>query len=309
MKTMTLTLLRATPLLAVLAWPMPAAAQSAVPVTPAAQTPNERPRAVRTEPATRAQTPRPAALPSSTSDRSAPQAFSVVLVLGDMQTSTTADSVPAAARKALTDMKDFLPYKGYRLLDTQWTLCCGSAPLSGRLKGPDEQEYELTLQTNNIRNGEISVRFLLREAASGGASEAAANEALMAAEINERSRGLERRLSQLQQQRAELARRIREAPPAERAGPQKEMLPLQEQIARMQDEIRQSQLTSNHPEVRVGAGFSAVSRSALRSASVIDASFRMEVGETVVVGTSRTKGDKALIALLTAVPQKSTGAR
>jgi len=35
----------------------------------------------------------------------------------------------------------------------------------------------------------------------------------------------------------------------------------------------------------------------------------MDVGETVVVGTSRTKGDQALIALLTAVPQKIPGAR
>ena len=35
--------------------------------------------------------------------------------------------------------------------------------------------------------------------------------------------------------------------------------------------------------------------------SVIDTSFMMDVGETVVVGTSRVAGDKALIALLTAV--------
>ena len=43
--------------------------------------------------------------------------------------------------------------------------------------------------------------------------------------------------------------------------------------------------------------------------AVIDASFRMDIGETVVVGTSRTKGDKALIALLTAVPAKPTTGR
>ena len=38
---------------------------------------------------------------------------------------STQDNVPPAARKALTDMKEFLPYKSYRLLDVQWTLCCG----------------------------------------------------------------------------------------------------------------------------------------------------------------------------------------
>jgi hypothetical protein len=40
--------------------------------------------------------------------------------------------------------------------------------------------------------------------------------------------------------------------------------------------------------------------------SVIDTTFRMDVGETVVVGTSRLKGgSRALIALLTAVPAKT----
>jgi hypothetical protein len=35
--------------------------------------------------------------------------------------------------------------------------------------------------------------------------------------------------------------------------------------------------------------------------AIIDTSFRMDVGETVVVGTSRLQGDKALIVLVTAV--------
>jgi hypothetical protein len=40
---------------------------------------------------------------------------------------------------------------------------------------------------------------------------------------------------------------------------------------------------------------------------VIDTSFTMDLGETVVVGTSRLKaGTRALIALLTAVPAKSS---
>jgi hypothetical protein len=39
------------------------------------------------------------------------------------------------------------------------------------------------------------------------------------------------------------------------------------------------------------------------SGTIIDTGFMMEIGETVVVGTSRVRGDKALIALLTAVPR------
>ena len=41
--------------------------------------------------------------------------------------------------------------------------------------------------------------------------------------------------------------------------------------------------------------------------AVIDTSFRMEIGETVVVGTSGLKGgNRALIALLTAVGKRPT---
>jgi hypothetical protein len=38
---------------------------------------------------------------------------------------------------------------------------------------------------------------------------------------------------------------------------------------------------------------------------LINSNFTMRVGETVVVGTSRLGGDKALIALLTSVPRSS----
>jgi hypothetical protein len=43
---------------------------------------------------------------------------------------------------------------------------------------------------------------------------------------------------------------------------------------------------------------------------VIDTSFSMDIGETIVVGTSRLQGDTALIVLLTAVPRTAaTGAK
>ena len=53
------------------------------------------------------------------------QGFSMVLVLGDMQAGPAAEGLSPAARKALADMKDFLPYKSYRLLDTVWILSGG----------------------------------------------------------------------------------------------------------------------------------------------------------------------------------------
>ena len=80
------------------------------------------------------------------------QGYSVVLVLGDVQNASAGDNnVPPAARKALGDMKDFLPYKSYRLLDAQWIL--GSQRTVSRLRGANDQEYELTLRGVAIAGG------------------------------------------------------------------------------------------------------------------------------------------------------------
>ena len=52
-------------------------------------------------------TPAPAGQRRSVNEHAPlPQGFSVVLVLGDIQSVTGADDVPPAARKALTDMKE-----------------------------------------------------------------------------------------------------------------------------------------------------------------------------------------------------------
>ena len=64
-----------------------------------------------------------------------------MLLVGDMMDSGGQDTVPVAARKALADMKDFLPYKSYRLIDTQWVLGSNSGPAIVRLRGWEEQEY------------------------------------------------------------------------------------------------------------------------------------------------------------------------
>lgn len=159
-----------------------------------------------------------------------PQGFSVVLVLGDNQLTSMADNVPAAARKALADIKDFLPYRGYRLLDAQWIL--GSTRSTSRLRGPDDQEYELTLRSVAAAGGHIHVTFALQEPGP-----------------------------------TVVALRKLEADEAARRGT---------------------------PAIAPAA----------RTHDVIETSFAMDIGETVVVGTSRIRGgDKALIALLTAVPK------
>jgi hypothetical protein len=206
----------------------------------------------------------------------APQGFSVVLVLGEMQGVGAADSVPSAARKALADMKDFLPYKGYRLLDTQWTLCCGRSAVISRLRGPDEQDYDLELSpTPTETSGKWYVRFALRDPSAGGDDETANRLSLLNAQRAE-----------LQQQLVALRERDNESHP--------EVQRMRERLAALERAVAQAR---SEPVNR-----SEHTPAALQRRVIIDTSFSMDIGETVVVGTSRLKGDKALIALLTAVP-------
>jgi hypothetical protein len=211
-----------------------------------------------------------------------PQAFSVSLVLGDMQAAAgAADNVPAAARKALTDIKDFLPYKSFRLLDSQWTLCCGRSAITTRLRGPEDQDYALELNPSSAPNGKWYVRFALWEprtaettvSTNGGASTLLETERVQ----------LERQLEELRKNNGD------NHPDVVRLRRRLDALDAQSQASR-DGEIARRTLAPSLPR-----------------RAIIDTSFTMDVGETVVVGTSRLKGDKAIIALLTAVaPTKST---
>src|SRR6188472_3614996 len=94
---------------------------------------------------------------------SAFQGFSVVLVLGDVQDGATSDNIPAAARAALADLKDFLPYRSYRVLDTAWLLASSTTrqAITGRLRGTDEQEYEVVLDRLALPPSSLQVRFAM----------------------------------------------------------------------------------------------------------------------------------------------------
>jgi len=249
----------------------PAAAQSArTPVPASGQT---------TQPARTSPPP-----PAEMKGQPAPQGFSVVLVLGDLTGNSNADAnVPPAARKALNDMKDFLPYKGYRLLDAEWIL--GSHAATTRLRGPDGQDYELTLNNTAMASpsgAKQRVTFRLREGAgdSGSGTELTMATARMA----ERS-ALEQRIQELE----------REIAATQRSGEKNaEAAARAKQLA----ELRQHLDSEPRPMASVYA----------RGRWIIDTSFEMEIGETVVVGTSRLKdtgkdSGRALIALLTAVPK------
>jgi hypothetical protein len=268
--------------------------------------------------------PSPAAF-AQTRRATLPQGFSVVLVLGDIQGTTTADDVPPAARKALVDMREFLPFKSYKLLDAAWVMCCGqqgsyapadrrppaqsnvsgglSQTLSQTLRGPEDQEYELRLSTSRAEGSRVFVRFTLL--ASGAFRDVADATSASAA-----SRTTARRIADLKDQRALLEKQLKEARTKYEAG----VAPA-DPIAKLEMEIRRGDREIEDLTARLAEGSAgrSVARAGVEHAgrpSIIDTSFTMDVGETVVVGTSRLKGGtRALIALLTAVPPRGTTER
>jgi hypothetical protein len=194
--------------------------------------------------------------------------FNVALILGDLNGSSKADNLPDGAKRALADMRDFLPYKGYRLLDTQWILCCGPTKIgtgvSGRLRavsqalsvgqgsGPEEQEYPFTVSVVGVNGQQLSIRFFMND--GGGTKKHTDGGDLTP----------------------------RKTPkPSELASDVKREKELQSTL---------EELTTRAP----GKG------------AIIDSTFSMDIGETVVIGTSSLKGDKALIALLTAAKRPAS---
>ena len=91
--------------------------------------------------------------------------FSVVLLMGETQSTAPSEAPPPAVRKALADVKDFLPYKSYRVLDTQWSRSGAS-----RMRGPGDQEYDVDITADEIppipgrpKEGMLNVIFKLQE--------------------------------------------------------------------------------------------------------------------------------------------------
>jgi hypothetical protein len=243
--------------------------------------------------------------PSPRKNGQMPQGFSVVLVLGDLQATSASDDVPPAARKALTDMRDFLPFKSYRLLDAAWLLCCAEPARRGgmserrliggengtvtqALRGPDEQEYELRLSTTVDDSSRVFVHFALANARFVTADDNGENG-------GPRSRELADLMARAKTLQAEID--------AKRAGVRSdspELKKLESELRGVQNRITALSATTH------GGGSGRAGMSGSQPRSLIDTSFTMDVGETVVVGTSRLRGgNRALIALLTAVPPRA----
>jgi len=224
----------------------------------------------------------------------------VVLVLGDLRAAAGEEDIPPAARKALTDMKDFLPYRSYRLLDAAWILCCSSTRAVTRLRGPDDHEYEIEIESGSADQNRTSVRFMLRDVTIS--EKPAPREAASPRSATRGSSAVEQEVA-VAKERLEAARA--------------KLTPQHPDIARLEADLRAAtQRLAEAKAAQPGEYTRQVegekrtregpATSKFGDRSIMNTSFTMDLGETVVVGTSRLSGNsKALIALLTAVPPKS----
>jgi hypothetical protein len=226
--------------------------------------------------------------------------FSVVLVVGETQSSAgtaSGQDLSPGAQRALSDMREFLPYKHYRVLDSQWTSCCSPrsrATVAGRLQGvagmPGPQgsvnlvsrSYAFSI-TAGTSSPSITTRFVLGLEDTGRS-------------VNpERLRELERERQDLkaeielaQTQINEMQRRVEvgAVSAAELPVLRTRHDSLRRRLADLEQTIEEAGIATQRP--------------------IIDSSFTMAAGETVVVGTSKLGGDKALIALVTAVKKNAS---
>src|SRR5688500_14881238 len=64
-----------------------------------------------------------ASMPATAQQAASPlQGFSIVLVQGDMAAGDGRSELPEAAARAVGDMKGFLPFRSYHLVDSAWVL-------------------------------------------------------------------------------------------------------------------------------------------------------------------------------------------
>jgi hypothetical protein len=229
--------------------------------------------------------------------------FSVVLVVGSLQaagaTAATSEAVPEAAKKALADMKDFLPYKRYQLLDAAWMLCCAGsrAGVSGRIRGPDERDYRYEVDPIGVSETKLNVRFTIRE--------------MMEPVIGKPGQGKMSDSARLEHSR-QLHEAIREAGQAEireRSTRQKFEVGMVTPADMEAATLSARRAVQRIEELRRLSGSGSAQGQGTSGQNIIDSTFSITPGETVVVGTSRLNGDRALIAILTAAAKPAATPR
>ena len=155
--------------------------------------------------------------------------FQIIMIEGTLTGSVDTEGIPKVALDSLNGMKDFLPYKGYRLLDTALIRTAMNARTT--LKGPRGRPFDVWLSVAPGQSGDGPDLFF---------------------------------------RQFEVSEARPPMPPKPEAGER---------------------------------GEAAAAPTPQPQRNLISTSFGMDVGETLVVGSSRMEGDQvALILLVTALP-------
>jgi len=85
--------------------------------------------------------------------------FQLVLLIAGTGGTSQYENVPANARKALEDLKDFLPYKSYELLDLAWLRSSRSA--EAQVSGPEDSTLAAQLDFRALEGNEIDLKLRL----------------------------------------------------------------------------------------------------------------------------------------------------
>lgn len=89
-----------------------------------------------------------------------PQGFHLVVLLADNKPGEAVEGLPAGVNKALTDVRELLPFKSYRVLDT--VLLRGSGPGTVRVAGAAGREYTAELRCGQMGQS-LHITFWLKD--------------------------------------------------------------------------------------------------------------------------------------------------
>ncbi|HEX9945319.1 MAG TPA: hypothetical protein VGG03_25190 [Thermoanaerobaculia bacterium] len=78
------------------------------------------------------------------------QRFQLLLLAAGVKAGNTGLEVPANAQKALADLKGFLPFKSYELLDTAWMSATQDRPAEAHMVGRKTFTYRVALRFRNV---------------------------------------------------------------------------------------------------------------------------------------------------------------
>lgn len=88
------------------------------------------------------------------------QRFQLLLLAGATKPDGSGPEIPANAQKALADLKRFLPFKSYRLVDGAWLSGTEGQAVRGRLAGGGAVAYDVTLRFRTTGGREAPSLFM-----------------------------------------------------------------------------------------------------------------------------------------------------